>query len=64
MNASSRLYNLMESILVTGLTEMVKIRFIGLDQIMDIMSVDATLQRKDVWMKTPTGKFIAIILLR
>ena len=62
MNASFRLYKLKELILVTGLTEMVKIRFIGLDQIMDIMSVDATSQRKDVWMKKSTGKYIAIML--
>ena len=62
MNASFRLYKLKELILVTGLTEMVKIKFIGLDQIMDIMSVDATLQRKDVWMKIPIGKSIVIIL--
>ena len=62
MNASFRLYKLKELILVTGLTEMVKIRFIGPDQIMDIMSVDATSQRKDVWMKIPIGKSIVIIL--
>ena len=62
MNASFRLYKLKELILVTGLTEMVKIRFIGLDQIMDIMSVDATSQRKDVWMKIPIGKSIVMIL--